>query len=301
MNKRLLLFTSLFLLIVTTLFSQINNKELIQLRDKNFGAYKTFKDTITVRTWLNMVELSKRLEAVVEVDNVLIDSLLKQKTVKHVPAQSESTRYLNLKKTNKELNREYAIVSGRIDYYKGSSKLYGIGFALTGLALLIILISYFLYVRKIKEVIKQNKTHHKTVLKLKQSHQAEVLSFKSELDTCKMEVEKLNEEKIMLENSATEIKKSFEVVKSKQETLVEKEESKAEIQTTNEDELADIRQELTALSTEVGNIINEKQLLEDKLTKATEELDKQKNVNSSIEGDIEGLLNKLKGKDEGSA
>jgi hypothetical protein len=301
MNKQLLLFTSLFLLIVTTLFSQVNNKELLQLRDKNFGAYKTFKDTMTIRTWVNMVELSKRLESVVEVDNILIDSLLKQKTVKLLPAQSEGIRYLNLKKSNSELIKEYAIVSGRMDYYKASSKLYGIGFALTGLVLLIVSMSYFLYVRKIKEVIKQNKTHHKTVLKLKQAHQTEVLSFKSELDACKVEVEKLNEEKIMLENSATEMKKSFEVLKSKQETLVQEENTVTETKLINEDELVDIRQELTALSAEVSNVISEKQLLEDKLTKATEELDKQKNVNSSIKGDIEGLLNRLKGKDEKSA
>ena len=40
-----------------------------------YTKYRTLKDTITVNTWVNMKRMNDNLEKIVEIDNLLIDSL----------------------------------------------------------------------------------------------------------------------------------------------------------------------------------------------------------------------------------
>ena len=52
-----------------SLFDEADRQEKLQ-------HYTQFKDTMTERTWINLVELGKRAEALIELDNELLDILL---------------------------------------------------------------------------------------------------------------------------------------------------------------------------------------------------------------------------------
>ncbi|MCG8482953.1 MAG: hypothetical protein MJA31_06555, partial [Clostridia bacterium] len=276
---------------------------------RNYKHYKAFKDTMTVRTWFNMVELAKRLEAVVNVDNVLIDTLMKQRgpIQSGIEQKPESQRIRELKNSKKELNLEVARLNAHKESLSKRKNIYAITMVLSVLALLIILGSYISYVQKNKEIIKKQKKNNKVILELKQAHQNDLSGLNSENEKLKKElqghdeivnklnaeIDKLTEEKEMLENNASAMKQSYNAIKSKEAEKEEKAASAAPAVT--EDELAEIRREINTLSEEVAQIINEKTKLEERLNQTNDELEKEKQKNSEIGGDIEGLLKKFKG------
>ena len=60
---------------ISYLHGQQENNSLIEQRDAYYKEYKQYKDTMTVRTWINMVNLVKHLEDVVKIDNTIINNI----------------------------------------------------------------------------------------------------------------------------------------------------------------------------------------------------------------------------------
>ena len=58
------------------LYGQVDS--LLYERSQSYENYLLIRDTMTIRTWINMRNYSENLEAVVKTDNLIIDSLITQ-------------------------------------------------------------------------------------------------------------------------------------------------------------------------------------------------------------------------------
>lgn len=72
-NKHLILIV--FVMVVLPLSGMIYGNELFQQRSVYTEKYRSLKDTMTIRTWKNMKEMTDNLEALVLLDERIIDSL----------------------------------------------------------------------------------------------------------------------------------------------------------------------------------------------------------------------------------
>ena len=108
MKTRILSFV--FLLIFSQGFAQ--QSDMKQQREELYKDYMNLKDTMTTRTWINMVNLSKKLEAVVLFDNVMLDSL----AVTYPGQANLETRIAELTQIKDELISSNAKVN--MDYTK---------------------------------------------------------------------------------------------------------------------------------------------------------------------------------------
>ncbi|HOI86372.1 MAG TPA: hypothetical protein PLV51_00775 [Lentimicrobium sp.] len=72
-DKRLILLV--FIMVLLPLRGMVYGNELLQQRSAHFEKYWSLKDTMTIRTWKNMKEMTDNLEAIVLLDERIIDSL----------------------------------------------------------------------------------------------------------------------------------------------------------------------------------------------------------------------------------
>lgn len=72
-NKHLILIV--FVMVVLPLSGMVYGNELFQQRSVYTEKYRSLKDTMTIRTWKNMKEMTDNLEALVLLDERIIDSL----------------------------------------------------------------------------------------------------------------------------------------------------------------------------------------------------------------------------------
>jgi len=72
-DKRLILIV--FVMVVLPLSGMVYGNELFQQRSVYTEKYRSLKDTMTIRTWKNMKEMTDNLEALVLLDERIIDSL----------------------------------------------------------------------------------------------------------------------------------------------------------------------------------------------------------------------------------
>ncbi len=277
--KKILLVLSITLFAILVTYAQENSSELLNQRNQHLQHYKAFKDTMTIRTWINMVELSSRLEAVVLIDNILLDSLL-----------IDTPNNANLEAKLRELTgvRDQLITDNarlnveNVTSKKRESNLIFI-VVVVSIILIIVAISWIRYMMRCKQMEKTSGKNSKKVTNLKQMQ-------KEEVDALKDEIKKLKEDQLLMENNASQIKKSYELLKSESDIKPE------DISVADEDALEDIRKEMKALSTEIANILGEKDKLEKALKKANEELASQKDDNKSMEDELENILKKFKNK-----
>jgi hypothetical protein len=72
-DKRLILLV--FIMVLLPLRGMVYGNELLQQRSAHFEKYWSLMDTMTIRTWKNMKEMTNNLEAIVLLDERIIDSL----------------------------------------------------------------------------------------------------------------------------------------------------------------------------------------------------------------------------------
>jgi len=284
--KKLLSILILCLVTLSASFSQSGNSDLLKQRNQHFQYYKDFKDTLTIRTWLNMVELSNRLEAVVIIDNVLLDSLLigtPSDANLEARVQELSTIKDQLINDNARLNAENTSMSNQRSNYIFS-------IVVIIFVLILVVIAWIRNLMKIKHIEKFSDRSDEKVLNLKQKH-------KDELDLLKDEIQKLKEDQLLMENTASQMKKSYDILKSEKSD-----------DSTDDESLEEVRKEMEAISEEVSSILEEKQRIEDELKLTYQELLKYQSANKtmedelikhqgatrSIEDELELLLRKLK-------
>ncbi|MBU1013979.1 MAG: hypothetical protein KKG99_13345 [Bacteroidetes bacterium] len=275
MRTRIISFVFVFMMI-----SGFAQKDELKLqRDSLYQEYVNFKDTMSSRTWINMVDLSKKLEAVVFFDNTMLDSMA-------IVSPSESilhSRIQELSKLRDELITDNARVNTLLiqtEKYKNTLLIIAI---MMGLLFVGVLISLIFIVTKHKKLSSDSDNYMDGILKLKEAH-------KKETDLLKDQIEEYAGEMELLENSALSIKKAYDILKTEQV-------SQPDIAPTdNSNEIADIRKEVEELSEEMAKLIAERDEFEEALGMANLKLAHQIDLNKKFEADLESLLGRVKGK-----
>jgi len=264
---------SFFILIVCLVtlsasFAQSRNSGLLKQRNQYFQYYKNFKDTLTIRTWLNMVELSNRLEAVVLIDNLLLDSLLVgTPTDANLEArvQELSTVKDQLITDNARLNAENTSILNQKSNYIFS-------IVVIILVLIFVVIAWIRILMKFKHIEKFSGRSNEKLLDLKQKH-------KEELDLLKDEIQKLKEDQLLMENTSSQMKKSYDILKEKMSNDFTSE-------GPSNDSIEEVRKEMEEISEEVSSILEEKQRIEDELKLTYQELLKYQSANKTMEDEL---------------
>jgi len=267
-----------FISLLLFLSGNILAQGLLNQRDQAYQEYRSFRDTMSIRTWINMVELSNRLEKVVLIDNALMDSILvgrptdanlemRVSELSNIREQliADNTR---LNQSNKEQTKQY--------------KLFYTLFIIST-ALLIIILSTFVYqFNKFRSLKNNTDAHGEDTLKLKHFYNKEITKLKKEMIN-------IQDEKELIENNSSQIRKSFETLKEEKKMLEKKVEESKE-----SDDLDDIRKSLEEMSLEVAKIMEEKRDLELNLGKVNHELSSQIEINKEIETDLENIFKRIK-------
>lgn len=260
------------------LFTQ--EADLLSRRNQSYQEYQLLKDTMSSRTWINMVNLSKKLEEVVIIDGFLLDSLLTGTP----NILNLETRIMDLAKVRDQLLTENARLNDQFDAIEKARKTFKLLFIGSGILVVFFIIAAILLYSKFQRLNTQSDNYNNDRLKLKYNH-------KEEIDKLKNEIEKYAEEKLLLENSAIEIKKSFDILKSEKQLLAE------EVSSTSDKEIEEIRKEMKEMSTEVAKILEEKDEFEEALGMANLKLAHQIDTNKKFEEELENLFNRFKGKE----
>ena len=275
MKTRLLSF--LCLMIITQNFAQ--ESDLKVQRDQLYQDYINFKDTITSRTWLNMVNLSKKLEAVVFFDNMMLDSLAITS-----PSQADlQARLVELSKIKDELIISNARVN--VEYSRSEKARKGLFIAaiISGILILGLIIALVILSIKHRKVVSEVQNHSAHTLKLKEQHKIETDALKDQVENCTGEIE-------LLENNALEMKKSFDVMKSEHVNHSNNSES------TSSEEIEEIRREVAEMSDELSRVMEERDEFEEALGMANLKIAHQMDLNKKFEADLESLLVRIKSK-----
>ena len=275
MQKRFakIFFISLFVILSNNIFAQ----GLMNQRNQAFKEYRAFKDTMSIRTWINMVELSDRLEKVVLLDNSLIDSIL----IGSPSDANMEARIQELSKIREQLITDNSRLNQLNSDRTKQSKLYYSLFIIS-IVLLVIILSLFVYqFNKFRSIKNNTDANSENTLKLKHFYNKEITKLKSELVN-------IQDEKVLIENNALKIRKSFEILK------VEKGDLEKKVTDAQETEnLEEIRNTMEEMSLEVSRIMEEKRDLELDLSKAKHDLSNQIEINREIEADLEKLFNRF--------
>lgn len=271
--------TSIFIFgISLNVFTQ--EADLLSRRNQSYQEYQLLKDTMSSRTWINMVNLSKKLEEVVIIDGFLLDSLLTGTP----NILNLETRIMDLAKVRDQLLTENARLNDQFDAIEKARKTFKLLFIGSGILVVFFIIAAILLFSKFQRLNTQSDNYNNDRLKLKYNH-------KEEIDKLKNEIEKYAEEKLLLENSAIEIKKSFDILKSEKQLLAE------EVSSTSDKEIEEIRKEMKEMSTEVAKILEDKDEFEEALGMANLKLAHQIDTNKKFEEELENLFNRFKGKE----
>lgn len=271
---------SLFLVLSSNIFAQ----DLLNQRNQAYQDFRSFKDTMSIRTWTNMVELSNRLERVVLIDNALMDSLLIGR-----PADINlETRVSELSNIREQLINDNARLNQiSIDQTKQYKLFYTLFIVST--ALLIILLSIFVYqFNKFRSIKNSKDTNSEDISKLKTFYNQEITKLKRELVN-------IQDEKELIENNAIQIRRSYDALKDAKKLLEEDKkiiEQKVENVKESED-LDEIRKSMEEMSLEVTKILEEKRDLELNLGKVNHELSSLRDVNTEMGTNLEKLNQEL--------
>jgi len=275
MRARILSFVFVFIMI-----SGFAQKDELKLqRDSLYQEYVNFKDTISSRTWINMVDLSKKLETVVFFDNMMLDSMA-------IVSPSESilqARVQELSILRDELITDNARVNtslSQTEKYKNTLLIIAI---ILGLLLVGVVIGMILIITKHKKLSSDSDNYMDGILKLKEAH-------KKETDLLKDQIEEYAGEMELLENNALSIKKAYDILKTEQVSNFDIAPS------NNSNEIADIRKEVEELSEEMAKLMAERDEFEEALGMANLKLAHQIDINKKFEADLESLLGRVKGK-----
>lgn len=275
MRKQLLhiLLIGLFVIVSGNLFAQ----GMLNQRNQAYLEYRAFKDTMSIRTWSNMVELSKRLEKVVLIDNALIDSVLIG-----TPANANlELRISELGKIREQLIKDNTRLNQSNFEQTKQYKLFYTLFVVS-VALLIIVLAIFVYqFNKSRSIKKSKDIHGEDISKLKHFYDKEITKLKKELIN-------IQDEKELIDNSSIQIRKSYDVLKDAKADLEEEKktlEHKLEEAKESED-LDEIRSSMQEMSLEVAKIMEEKRDLELHLGKVNHELKNQQEINKEIEASL---------------
>lgn len=279
MIKKLFLVLLIGILYLSYSFGQQNNNSLIEQRDAYYKEYKQYKDTMTVRTWINMVNLVKHLEDVVKIDNTIINN---------ISNDDEKTGLTEAEKKLMETRQtldQLIIQNNKIkdDKDNAQKRLYTVS-VIAGLALIILIIFLIMNITlksKFKKLENDFKFTNDELLKVKDQETIDKNEVRSK-------IEKAEQENELLENNLQEVKKAYEALKLEIDTHSQ---TKQGIDRETYKELAE---EFNVLKSEINNTIIEKQELEKSVKEANIKYAQELESRKQLENELKALLERFK-------
>lgn len=272
------LFSSILCFTFIFCASAIFAQGTLNQRDQAFQDYKAHKDTISVRTWLNMVTLAEKLETLVLLDNVLLDSLLVG-----TPTNADlELRVSELSKIREQLITDNARLNQSNIDFNNQYKLFYVLFIVSSVLFLMVLGFFIYHFRKFKSVKHTTNAHGEDAKKLKQFYNEEVAKLKKEMIN-------IQDEKELMHNNAIQMRSSFETLKEEKKSL------ETQLKEAKEtDNFEEIRTNMEEMTQEVSKVMEEKRDLELEVAKLKQDLTNQMDHNKSIEEDLTNLFKRIK-------
>jgi len=279
MIKKLFLFTLAGIICFSSSFSQQNNNSLVDKRDSFYQEYKHYKDTMTVRTWINMVNLVKHLENIVIIDDSILSNIGVEKEESGLTEAEQK-----LMETRQTLD-QLIIQNNKIkdDKDNAQKRLFSVAVVagLLLIALIIIIVASVSLRSKYKKLENYFKNTNDELLKIKDAKIFENNEVKSKIEI-------VEQEKELIENNLQEVKKAFETMKLENDLY-----SKS-TQGIDRETYKELAEEFNVLKSEINNILVEKQDLEKSVKEANLKYNQELEYRKQIENELKSILERFK-------
>ena len=279
MIKKLFLFTLVGIICFSSLFSQQKNNSLVDKRDSFYQEYKHYKDTMTVRTWINMVNLVKHLENIVIIDDSILSNIGVEKEESGLTEAEQK-----LMETRQTLD-QLIIQNNKIkdDKDNAQKRLFSVAVVagLLLIALIIIIVASVSLRSKYKKLENYFKNTNDELLKIKDEKIFENNEVKSKIEI-------VEQEKELIENNLQEVKKAFETMKLENDLY-----SKS-TQGIDRETYKELAEEFNVLKSEINNILVEKQDLEKSVKEANLKYNQELEYRKQIENELKSILERFK-------
>lgn len=229
--KKIIIIHFLFVLGLSGL-AQVNTHEMNKFRDSIMNKYITHADTVTRNTWLNIMHSNNLLEQIIHYDSMIMQASTKTD-------QNDSLRIALLQELQDTegkliiLEQQKSQLDSDLDFFE---KMYYMALILSALFLVIIAILLLLNSRQnkaSKEKDKKVKEYYTGLYNARKEIEASRKienQLASEINKLRKQLthdhkdenealEKLSQEKLMLENQIGEVKKAYEMEASKRKEL----------------------------------------------------------------------------------
>ncbi len=279
MIKKLFLFTLAGIICFSSSFSQQKNNSLVDKRDSFYQEYKHYKDTMTARTWINMVNLVKHLENIVIIDDSILSNIGVEEEESSLTKAEQK-----LMETRQTLD-QLIIQNNKIkdDKDNAQKRLFSVA-VIAGLlliALIIIIIASISLRSKYKKLENYFKDTNDELLKIKDEKIFENNEVKSKIEI-------VEQEKELIENNLQEVKKAFETMKLENDLY-----SKS-TQGIDRETYKELAEEFNVLKSEINNIIIEKQDLEKSVKEVNLKYNQELEYRKQIENELKSILERFK-------
>jgi len=279
MIKKLFLFTLAGIICFSSSFSQQNNNSLVDKRDSFYQEYKHYKDTMTVRTWINMVNLVKHLENIVIIDDSILSNIGVEEEENSLTKAEQK-----LMETRQTLD-QLIIQNNKIkdDKDNAQKRLFSVAVVagLLLIALIIIIVASISLRSKYKKLENYFKNTNDELLKIKDAKIFENNEVKSKIEI-------VEQEKELIENNLQEVKKAFETMKLENDLY-----SKS-TQGIDRETYKELAEEFNVLKSEINNILVEKQDLEKSVKEANLKYNQELEYRKQIENELKSILERFK-------
>lgn len=279
MIKKLFLFTLVGIICFSSLFSQQKNNSLVDKRDSFYQEYKHYKDTMTVRTWINMVNLVKHLENIVIIDDSILSNIGVEKEESGLTEAEQK-----LMETRQTLD-QLIIQNNKIkdDKDNAQKRLFSVAVVagLLLIALIIIIVASVSLRSKYKKLENYFKNTNDELLKIKDAKIFENNEVKSKIEI-------VEQEKELIENNLQEVKKAFETMKLENDLY-----SKS-TQGIDRETYKELAEEFNVLKSEINNILVEKQDLEKSVKEVNLKYNQELEYRKQIENELKSILERFK-------
>ena len=279
MIKKLFLFTLVGIICFSSLFSQQKNNSLVDKRDSFYQEYKQYKDTMTARTWINMVNLVKHLENIVIIDDSILSNIGVEEEESSLTKAEQK-----LMETRQTLD-QLIIQNNKIkdDKDNAQKRLFSVAVVagLLLIALIIIIIASISLRSKYKKLENYFKDTNDELLKIKDEKIFENNEVKSKIEI-------VEQEKELIENNLQEVKKAFETMKLENDLY-----SKS-TQGIDRETYKELAEEFNVLKSEINNILVEKQDLEKSVKEVNLKYNQELEYRKQIENELKSILERFK-------
>ena len=279
MIKKLFLFTLVGIICFSSLFSQQKNNSLVDKRDSFYQEYKQYKDTMTARTWINMVNLVKHLENIVIIDDSILSNIGVEKEESGLTEAEQK-----LMETRQTLD-QLIIQNNKIkdDKDNAQKRLFSVAVVagLLLIALIIIIVASVSLRSKYKKLENYFKNTNDELLKIKDEKIFENNEVKSKIEI-------VEQEKELIENNLQEVKKAFETMKLENDLY-----SKS-TQGIDRETYKELAEEFNVLKSEINNILVEKQDLEKSVKEVNLKYNQELEYRKQIENELKSILERFK-------